>query len=623
MNTNSARINRLLAAMLTVLSISTIAAADEPAVTERIEPAQIALGDSAQLTIAGAQDSATPIAPPVVAGLEFVAVGQSSQIQIINGRTSSTSSFIYQVIPQRVGLYTFPGIAPGSQPLVLRVLPGNSGAAAALAPANSGTYALPAVAASGLVAGATRLNADGAAFVRLALPKHQLYVGESIPVDIQVGMRAGLVASLNGLPTLNGDAFTLNKLSAQPAQSEEIIAGKPFTVLTWRSVLAAVKPGALSLKIETPLTVRMQTSRPEPQDLLADSNFGDVFNDPLFQNFFGGTTEKDLTVASAPVAFSVLALPTQNRPDDFSGAVGKFKVSSEISADVTTAGDPLTLRLHVTGTGNFDRVNSTMLGRLDHWKAYQPTASFRPADEAGYRGEKSFEQPLIAEQSGAQTLPGMSFSYFDPDARRYETAHTPALNVSVAPAATASTPASVTSPIPVATATSSSAPPPVGLRPDHVQTAQSVSSLVPLYFQPRLLSIPCVLTLAFAGVWLWRRRGDQLSINGEGSRTSETSKATSILLAQMGCAASTGDAALFFNSARTTVQRSLASRWHVPASSITAEEIDVRLGTDSKELHQLFDLADEATYSGRHFDRADFKTWTRRVHREINEEALA
>ena len=49
----------------------------------------------------------------------------------------------------------------------------------------------------------------------------------------------------------------------------------------------------------------------------------------------------------------------------------------------------------------------------------------------------------------------------------------------------------------------------------------------------------------------------------------------------------------------------------------------MRLGTDSKELHQLFDLADEATYSQRHFDRADFKTWTRRVHREINEEALA
>jgi hypothetical protein len=613
------RIKRLLAAMISIPLISTVAAAEPPS-TEQIEPAQITLGQSAQLTIAASENSATPIAPPVIAGLEFVAVSQSSQIETVNGHTSSTHSVVYQVIPQRVGIYTIPGIARGSQPLVLRVLPGNSGNATALAPAQTGASTLPSVTASGLIAGATRLSADGTAFVRLALPKHQLYVGESIPVDIQVGMRAGLVASLNGLPTLNGDAFTLNPLSAQPVQSEEIVAGKPFTVLAWRSVLAAVKPGALSLTIETPLTVRMQRTRPEPQDLLADSGFGDVFNDPLFQNFFGATTEKDLTVASAPVTFTVLALPTQNRPADFSGAIGKFKVSSELSADATTAGDPLTLRLHVTGAGNFDRVNSAMLGALDHWKTYQPTASFSPADNAGYRGEKSFEQAVIAEQSGTQTLPGMTFSYFDPEARRYQTAQTPALSVSVAPAPSASTLTSTASPTASATPTSSNASPPVGLRPDHVQTAPSVSSLVPLYFQPRFLVIPSFLTVAFTGVWLWMRRRET-SIDDNGSSTADAAITT--LLAQMDKAASAGDVARFFNSARSTVQRILAARWDVSALSISAEEIDARLGAESRELHQLFDLADEATYSGGRLDHADFQKWTRTIRRELNERAPA
>ena len=613
------RIKRLLAAMISIPLISTVAAAEPPS-TEQIEPAQITLGQSAQLTIAASENSATPIAPPVIAGLEFVAVSQSSQFETVNGRSSSTNSVVYQVVPQRVGIYTIPGIARGSQPLVLRVLPGNSGNATALTPAQTGASTLPSVTANGLLAGATRLSADGTAFVRLALPKHQLYVGESIPVDIQVGMRAGLVASLNGLPTLNGDAFTLNPLSAQPVQSEEIVAGKPFTVLAWRSVLAAVKPGALSLTIETPLTVRMQRTRPEPQDLLADSGFGDVFNDPLFQNFFGATTEKDLTVASAPVTFTVLALPTQNRPADFSGAIGKFKVSSELSADATTAGDPLTLRLHVTGAGNFDRVNSAMLGALDHWKTYQPTASFSPADNAGYRGEKSFEQPVIAEQSGTQTLPGMTFSYFDPEARRYQTAQTPALSVSVAPAPSASTLTSTASPIASATPTSSNASPPVGLRPDHVQTAPSVSSLVPLYFQPRFLVIPSFLTVAFTGVWLWMRRRET-SIDDNGSSTADAAITT--LLAQMDKAASAGDVARFFNSARSTVQRILAARWDVSALSISAEEIDARLGAESRELHQLFDLADEATYSGGRLDHADFQKWTRTIRRELNERAPA
>jgi len=623
MNTNATRIHRLLVVMLTGLLLSSLAAAAEPAITERIEPAQIALGNSAQLTIATSGDAATSIAPPLIAGLEFVAVGQSSQIQIINGRTSSTQSVVYQVIPQRVGLYSIPGIAPGSQPLVLRVLPGNSSAATATGPAQSAVSALPPLTASGLMAGATRMSADNTAFVRLSLPKHQLYVGESVPLQIQVGMRAGLVASLNGLPTLNGDAFTLSPLSAQPAQSEEIIGGKPFTVLTWRSALTAVKPGALSLTIETPLTVRMQASMPDPQTLLADSDFGDVFNDPFFKNYFGAATEKDLTVASAPAAFTVLALPAQGRPASFSGAVGKFKVSSELSADAATAGDPLTLKLHVTGTGDFDRVNSAMLGRLDHWKTYQPTASFTSADNAGYRGEKSFEQPVIAEQSGTQTLPGMTFSYFDPETRRYESAQTPLLSVSVAPAPASSSLANTALPIPAAIATPPGAATPVGLRADHAYSNASSTSLVPLYFQPRPLAIPSALTLAFAGTWLWMRRRDQRLIDHEKTHSLEASRDIATLLPQIERAASTGDAALFFYSARAALQRVLAARWHVPASRITPEEIDMRLGAEGKELYQLFSLADEATYSGRRLDHVEFQKWARRVRRELNERASA
>ena len=68
------------------------------------------------------------------------------------------------------------------------------------------------------------------------------------------------MASLNGLPTLNGDAFMLNKLSSKPEQTQEMVGGTPYTVLTWHSVLAAVKPGDFSLTVETPLTVQMRTA---------------------------------------------------------------------------------------------------------------------------------------------------------------------------------------------------------------------------------------------------------------------------------------------------------------------------------------------------------------------------
>ena len=132
---------------------------------------------------------------------------------------------------------------------------------------------------------------------------------------------------------------------------------------------------------------------------------------------------------------TVNALPTEDRPAEFSGAVGTFKISSDISSATAAAGDPLTLRMHVTGTGNFDRVDSAMLEHVEHWKTYPPTSSFKSADLLGFKGEKVFEQPVIASASGAQVLPALTFAYFDPAARRYETLRTSPLSVVISPSA--------------------------------------------------------------------------------------------------------------------------------------------------------------------------------------------
>ena len=163
--------------------------------------------------------------------------------------------------------------------------------------------------------------------------------------------------SLNGLPTLVGsDDFTLNNLSRQPERNEQSIDGKPFTLLTWHSVLAAVKPGTFSLTVESPLTVRIRTG-PQREAMLEDQ-----LGDPFMQHFFGATVKKDIKVASPPVELTVSALPAEGRPPDFSGAVGTFKIASDLSSAAAAAGEPLTLRLHVTGSGNFDRVDSSHAG---------------------------------------------------------------------------------------------------------------------------------------------------------------------------------------------------------------------------------------------------------------------
>jgi hypothetical protein len=445
----------------------------------------------------------------------------------------------------------------------------------------------------------------------LNLPKHEIYVGESIPVDIEVGMRAGFVNSINGLPTLKGGDFTLNNLSHQPERAEKLIDREPFTVITWHSILAGVKPGAYSLDVETPLSVRVRT-RPQ-----RESSLEDLLGDPFLQNIFGATVTKDITVSSPPVEFTVLALPTEGRPHDFSGAVGTFKISSELSSKTTTAGDPLTLRMHVVGSGNFDRVDSAMLDHLEQWKTYPPKATFTPADSIGYKGEKIFEQPVIASQAGTQTLPALAFSFFDPATRRYGTARSAPLRVTVAPPGAMA--AGNLAPTAAGGAAGSSTAFKTGLRPDHADTATTAGSLVPMYLQPRFLAVQCFLLLAFAGGWLGLRRragGANGSRGGAGA-----SPAADAALAQIQAAAGSGDATLFFTAARSALQQSLAQRWHLEPERVTTAEVQTRVASNGDEVgdevRQIFALADEASYSGRDLQATDFQRWLQIVRREF------
>ena len=97
-----------------------------PLVNATIEPAQITVGESAQLTITTLGTGMEPISLPVVSGLEFRVVDRSRRIEIIHGATLATTTIVVRVTPQVAGTFTIPGITPTSQPLVLRVSP-NSG----------------------------------------------------------------------------------------------------------------------------------------------------------------------------------------------------------------------------------------------------------------------------------------------------------------------------------------------------------------------------------------------------------------------------------------------------------------------------------------------------------------
>lgn len=602
---------RLIVAVLVGLLAVAPAFADDPLVYATIQPAQIKLGETAQFTITNLGDGATPITLPVVSGLRFEIVARTHEIQIINGTTLPSSSIVMRVTPQIAGIFTIPGVTPKAQPLVLQVNGALSGAAVPRIDAPPAPLPPPILSGGSMPKG-VRLTDDGSAYVRLSVPKREVYVGESVPVEIELGMRSGFVSSLNGMPKLIGDDFALNNLSHQPERSEKLINGENFVLFTWRSVLAVIKPGTFSVSATAPLTVKIRT-RPR-----RDSQLDDRFGDPFWQNLFGTTIPKDIDVVSPAQEVKVLELPAAGRPADFHGAIGTFAIASDISPAKAEVGDPLTLRMRVTGSGSFDRVDSSMLDHLDEWKTYPPKSSFNTSDPIGFSGMKTFEQPVIASKPGIQALPALMFSYFDPNSRKYETARSTPLSVTISPSQADSslTPAQVVSSANAAVGGDKKLA--AALRPDHPAAATQTPSLVPLYLRPRFLLIPSFLALAFTVAWMHARRRRYTERNAP-AYGRVPSKAAKQVLLQLEAAARTRNAELFFDLARKALQRLLAARWQLSPEQITTAEVDARM-EDDEDVRQLFAFADEAKYSGRKLKATDFARWLTLIRERLLEE---
>ena len=613
------RIFLLCAASLS-LALASVRAAE---VTATLEPSQVAVGETAELTvtITGSDDDTPTV--PTVPGLDIAHVGQSTQVQIVNGAMSVSSVQTFEVTPQRGGTFTIPSIQSGgghSRPLTLRVTgSGNAGASPASRPrASSNSGAAPAtLPPPGVQMPRTRADAPAGSrygFIQLVVPKKRFYVGEVVPVDVNAFVPAGLQATVNGLPTMGSEAFTLNPLGDKPDRDEREVGGRDYTVLTWHSAVTAVKAGDFPLSMEMPVTVVV---REAPQRRQRDSGdpFDQMLNDPFFADAFSGMMgkQKEVKLASEPEVLTILPLPTVNRPADFAGAVGQFELKASATPLNVSAGDPITLRVAVSGSGAFDRASTEGLPNAAGWKTYPPKSTFEPADTAGYQGTKTFEQVVIPRDDSVKEIPALRFSFFDPETRQYETRTTAPIPVQVfgAPAnlaaATAATPAAAAAP---------AAP---DLVPNKLEPGRFVATLQPVFLSPWFLGAQG-LPLGALGIGLALiRRKRRFAADPTLARASAASRAIQTQLDAMDQAMRQHAATGFFLAARGALQQRLGERWGIRPETITLAEINARLNGAGDGVRPVFEMADRISYSGQDFGEADYRGWKELVLTQLKQ----
>jgi hypothetical protein len=620
---HAARIFKQCAFILALLTVTTaVSWARGLAVSAELEPTEIAFGDSSQLTvnITGQQADAPNL--PSVSGLSFDHVGESSQYQIINGAMSASVAHTYLVTPSRPGTFTIPKLKVGSgagaaesNPLVLKVLK-RSGAPAPTANGNQATRSLPAPSVTGGDEDLPSVGRNEIGFLRVVVPKKEFYVGEMVPVELKAYFRAGVELRVDGLPQLNSDAFTMNQLGPKPARSQELIDGELFTVFTWPTAITAVKAGDYQMTVEIPTTVTVRQRAARPRSLFGDSFFDDAFGDSLFDRFFGSATQKQVKLSSAATSVKILSLPTEKRPESFAGAVGQFDIN--VSATPTRAGegDPITLKLKITGRGNFDRVTAPILDTGDAWKAYKPSEKFEASDSAGDEGAKTFEMALVPKQTGKLDIPALEFSYFDPERREYVARTTSAMSVEVAPAVAGSAPAAKAIAPDVATKQDERVAAGDGSVPNKLDAGSFTRTLRPWVLSPWFLAVNAFEITGAAMALGLIRHHRRLSNDPKRTRATAADRAVRAQLDAMNIAARQNDACAFFLAARRAIQHRLGARWGLPAHAITLADVDARMNGEADGFRSIFEFADEMIYTGRTFV-ADLPSWMETVDTEL------
>lgn len=164
------------------------------------------------------------------------------------------------------------------------------------------------------------------------------------------------------------------------------------------------------------------------------------------RDFFGGRiyTQTHKTVAAGNRIINVKPLPEKGKPASFTGAVGKFDFNVVPSKTDLKATESLQAKVEVTGKGNLKLFDLPKLNLPGSLEVYEPEFKENVSTTLkGNRGKVADNYTVVPQYRGKYPIPGIEFSYFDPDQGVYKTLSSQEilLNVYEGPLNTGDTPA--------------------------------------------------------------------------------------------------------------------------------------------------------------------------------------
>ena len=346
--------------------------------------------------------------------------GSSTSIQIVNGKTTrnSQTSYTYILQAKKTGTFTLPpasakvrGNAIQSKAVSVQVV--DNGSRPSQGASADDTQQ------EGAANARQQRSEEPDIFMRLSLSRSSVVVGEPVTATLKIYHRTNLVGFENAkFPSFNG--FWSQEVES-PSNIEfqrEQVDGKMYNAAVLRRwVIIPQKAGDQTLDpAEIVCLVNTQRRR----------STGSIFDD-FFENDYVTTRQRVYT--GAPT-LHVSALPA-GAPASFGGGVGNFTVQARLSKDSLKTHDAASLLVTISGKGNIALLEAPKLNFPPDFEVYDVRTTVN-TDKSGTSGSKTFEYPFIPRSPGDFSIAPVKYGFYDVSARRYQTASTDSLHLSVA-----------------------------------------------------------------------------------------------------------------------------------------------------------------------------------------------
>ena len=398
-------------------------------------------------------------------------------------------------------------------------------------------------------------------FVRTLVDKTEVYQGEQVTVTYKFYKRVQTMNLTAEEPPRYEGFWVENVDLPRVTSQQEVFQGKQYqTAVIKQDILFPERSGELTLDPMTlSCVVQVRTQPANPRN--------------PFERFFNTYQEYAYTFKSPAVTLRVKPLPEAGRPAGFSGMVGSFDLETSLDRTETETGEPVTLKVTLSGQGNIKKLPPLALDFPEDFEVFDPQVSEQASRQGGrLGGRRSYEYLIVPRNPGDYRLPEVRFAYFDVRKGRYETLQGPeyVINVTGAPQL---------APAPMPGAYNQDDVELIGqdvrfIHPEDTRLRRRGTAFAGSWGFWSLLLLPL---LAFAGLWTWRGRQRAAAADVAGTRSRKATAMARKRLAQARTFADQGADGPFFREVSQAIWNYLGDKFNVGQAGYQRDRMRARL----------------------------------------------